>query len=292
MYKNGIKLFILFVFWILIPTISVANDIPKKYQGFWSGKSCDFSIEKYALFIGKNGYLYEDDTKIEFNFVVSDERNGWTLLSKKDDNYDFYFFYKIENGQLIERYTPDNWDGADYSFLSNQETQDTIYFKCDKKDPVIESKYGELLTLLESTNILNSCVLSQGRDACLKSLFSFLDVNNDKKLHPAEINRGLRAVSLISVLMSQNTNDDMDKNASFAIYIATVPFLPLITQTFLYNIDYDGSGSLTLEEISQDRDDLFSAVINSTDGVLKDIRSLPNLLQNLAPLLQGLNNLN
>ena len=92
--------------------------------------------------------------------------------------------------------------------------------------------------------------------------------------------------------MSQNTNGDMDKNASFAIYIATVPFLPLITQTFLYNIDYDGSGSLTLEEISQDRDGLFSAVINSTDGVLKDIRSLPNLLQNLAPLLQGLNNLN
>ena len=292
MYKNCLKLFILFVFWISTPTISFSNDIPKKYQGFWSGKSCDFSIEKYALFIGKNGYLYEDDTKVEFNFVVSDEKNGWTLLSRKDDNYNFYFFYKIENGQLIERYTPDNWDGADYSFLSDQETQDTIYFKCDKKDPVIESKYGELLTLLENANILNSCVLSEGRDACLRSLFSFLDVNNDKTLHAAEINRGLRTVSLISVLMSQNTNDDMDKNASFAIYIATVPFLPLITQTILYNIDYDGSGSITLDEVSQDRDDLFSAVMNSKDGVLKDIRSLPNLLQNLAPLLQGLDNFN
>ena len=121
------------------------------------------------------------------------------------------FFYKIENGQLIERHTLDNWDGADYSFLSNQETQDTIYFKCDKKDPVIESKYGELLTLIESTNILNSCVLSQGRDAYLKSLFSFLGVNNDKQLHAAEINRGLLAVSLISVLISQNTNGDMEK---------------------------------------------------------------------------------
>ena len=216
MYKNGLKLLALLVFWILIPTVSFSNDIPKKYQGFWSGKSCDFSIEKYALFIGKNGYLYEDDTKVEFNFVVSDEKNGWTLLSKKDNNYEFYFFYKIENGQLIERYTPDNWDGADYSFLSDQETQDTIYFRCDKKDPVIESKYGELLTLLENTNIFNSCVLSEGRDACLRSLFSFLDVNNDKTLHAAEINRGLRTVSLISVLMSQNTNDDMDKNASFA----------------------------------------------------------------------------
>ena len=44
-----------------------------------------------------------------------------------------FIFYKIENNQLIERYTPDNWDGVDFSFLSNQETQDTIYFKCDKR---------------------------------------------------------------------------------------------------------------------------------------------------------------
>ena len=79
-------------------------------------------------------------------------------------------------------------------------------------------------------------------------------------------------------------------NLYFAIYIATVPFLPLITQTILYNIDYDGSGSITLEEVSQDRDDLISAVMNSKDGILKDIRSLPNLLQNLAPLLQDLDN--
>ena len=123
-------------------------------------------------------------------------------------------------------------------------------------------------------------------------MFGFLDVNKDKKLHAAELNRGLRALSLLSVLLSQNTNDDIDKNASFGIYIATVPFLPLLTQTFIYNIDYDGSGSLTLEEISQDRGDLFSAVVNAKDAVLKDIRSLPDFFKNLAPLIQGLNNLN
>jgi len=290
MRNVGLKLFILLIYCIAIPSISFSDSIPMKYQGFWSGKSCDFSIEKYALFIGKNGYLYEDDTKVEFNFVSPEEKDGWTLLSTKDKNYDFYFFYKIENNQLIERYTPDNWDGVDFSFLSNQETQDTIYFKCDKKDPTIESKYGELLTLLDSPAV-GSCQQS-GRDSCLKSLFSFLDVNKDKKLHAAELNRGLRALSLLSVLLSQNTNDDIDKNASFGIYFATVPFLPLLTQTFIYNIDYDGSGSLTLEEISQDRGDLFSAVVNAKDAVLKDIRSLPDFFKNLAPLIQGLNNLN
>ena len=70
------------------------------------------------------------------------------------------------------------------------------------------------------------------------------------------------------------------------------PFLPLITQTLMANIDYDGSNSLSIDEISQDRNDLFSAIVSAKDGVIEDIRSLPGVLQNFAPLLQGLGNFN
>ena len=63
-----------------------------KYQGFWSGKSCDFSIEKYALFIGKNGYLYEDDTKVEFNFVSPEEKMGGPYFLQKTKIMIFIFF--------------------------------------------------------------------------------------------------------------------------------------------------------------------------------------------------------
>ena len=90
MCKVGLKLLILLISSVAIPTISFSDSIPMKYQGFWSGKSCDFSIEKYALFIGENGYLYEDDTEVEFNFVSPEEKDGWTLLSTNDKNYDFY----------------------------------------------------------------------------------------------------------------------------------------------------------------------------------------------------------
>ena len=48
MCKVGLKLFILLVSCLAIPTITFSESIPMKYQGFWSGKSCDFSIEKYA----------------------------------------------------------------------------------------------------------------------------------------------------------------------------------------------------------------------------------------------------
>ena len=58
------------------------------------------------------------------------------------------------------------------------------------------------------------------------------------------------------------------------------------------NIDYDGSNSLSIDEISQDRNDLFSAIVSAKDGVIEDIRSLPGVLQNFAPLLQGLGNFN
>ena len=267
-----------------------SEQIPLKYQGYWSGKSCKFSIEQYALFIGKNGYIYEDDTQVEFNFVLPKSIENWTAFQTNAKKPQIYFFYQIDKGQLVERYPPDSWDGSDYSFLKNQQTQDTIYYKCESNDPLIESKYGELLSLLNSS-VVQSC-RNPEEDKCLQDLFKFLDVNKDKRLHRAELNRGLRSLTLVSVLLGQNANDDLDKATTFGVYVAIVPFLPLITQTLMANIDYDGSNSLSINEISQDRNDLFSAILSAKDGVIEDIRSLPGVLQNFAPLLQGLGNFN
>ena len=279
-----------FFCFFVINSIGFADQIPLKYQGFWSGKSCKFSIEQYALFVGTNGYIYEDDTQVEFNFVFPKNIENWTAFQTSANKSQFNYFYQIDKGQLVERYPPENWDMSDYSFLKNQQTQDTIYYKCESNDPLIESKYGELLSLLNSS-VVQSCRNSE-QDKCLQDLFKFLDVNKDKRLHRAELNRGLRSLSLVSVLLGQNTSDDMDKATTFGVYFAIVPFLPLITNTFMANIDYDGSNSLSINEISQDRDDLFSAIQSAKDGVIEDIRSLPDMLQNFAPLLRGLGNFN
>ena len=273
-----------------INSIAFADQIPLKYQGYWSGKSCKFSIEQYALFVGTNGYIYEDDTQVEFNFVFPKNIENWLTFQTSANKSQFNYFYQIDKGQLVERYPPENWDGSDYSFLKNQQTQDTIYYKCESNDPLIESKYGELLSLLNSS-VVQSC-RNPEQDKCLQDLFKFLDVNKDKRLHRAELNRGLRSLSLVSVLLGQNTNEDFDKATTFGVYFAIVPFLPLITNTLMANIDYDGSNSLSINEISQDRNDLFSAIQSAKDGVLEDIRSLPDMLQNFAPLLQGLGNFN
>ena len=123
-------------------------------------------------------------------------------------------------------------------------------------------------------------------------MFKFLDVNKDSELHSAEITRGLRTFSLIAVLLSQNDMDNDDKDVTFGVYLATVPFIPLFTQTLMANIDYNGSKSLSFDEISQDRADLFSAILSAKEGVINDLKTVPGLLQNLAPLLQGLSGLN
>ena len=187
---------ILAVFSFFVVTSNAFSDqIPLKYQGYWSGKSCKFSIEQYALFIGSNGYIYEDDTQVEFNFVFPKNVENWTAFQTSDNNPNFNYFYQIDRGQLVERYPPENWDGSDYSFLKNQQTQDTIYYKCESNDPLIESKYGELLSLLNSS-VVRSC-RNPEQDKCLQDLFKFLDVNKDKRLHRAELNRGLRSLSLV-----------------------------------------------------------------------------------------------
>ena len=39
---------------------------------------------------------------------------------------------------------------------------------------------------------------------------------------------GLRTFSLIAVLLSQNDMDNDDKDVTFGVYLATVPFMPLL----------------------------------------------------------------
>ena len=75
-----------------------ADQIPLKYQGYWSGKSCKFSIEQYALFVGKNGYIYEDDTQVEFNFVFPKNIENWTAFQTSDNKQNFNYFYQIDKG--------------------------------------------------------------------------------------------------------------------------------------------------------------------------------------------------
>ena len=81
---------ILAVFSFFVVTSNAFSDqIPLKYQGYWSGKSCKFSIEQYALFVGTNGYIYENDTQVEFNFVFPQPNfNPKTFV-----NYDFDHYY-------------------------------------------------------------------------------------------------------------------------------------------------------------------------------------------------------
>ncbi len=286
--KNLIAIIVL----VLIPSVLLSDKTPKELEGFWSGNSCSFAIEKYALYIGKGGYLYEDEETVEFNFVDISKKNGWTHFKAGEEGSSYDYFYKLEEKKLIERYPPDGWDGKDLSFLSNQASEDTTYFKCKNKDPLIESKYGEALSLLDSS-VLDACS-SNNTDTskCISNVFKFLDVNKDSELHSAEITRGLRTFSLIAVLLSQNDMDNDDKDVTFGVYLATVPFMPLFTQTLMANIDYNGSKSLSFDEISQDRADLFSAILSAKEGVINDLKTVPGLLQNLAPLLQGLSGLN
>ena len=98
---------------------------------------------------------------------------------------------------------------------------------------------------------------------------------------------------MITILVSQNSEKDTKKDGTFGMYLATVPFIPLFTQTLMANIDYNGSKSLSLNEISQDRSDLFSAIFSAKGRVIDEIQGAPEFLENLlAPLLlQGLSGL-
>ena len=80
--KYNMRTIIIAVFFFVVTGNAFSDQIPLKYQGYWSGKSCKFSIEQYALFVGSNGYIYEDDTQVEFNFVFPKNVENWTASKR------------------------------------------------------------------------------------------------------------------------------------------------------------------------------------------------------------------
>ena len=75
----------------------------------------------------------------------------WTSTSRKSGNSQKCESPELDGDKLIEKLPPYDWDGKDYSFLTSPVVEPNIYTKCKDKDPVIESKYGEALSLLDKS---------------------------------------------------------------------------------------------------------------------------------------------
>lgn len=139
--------------------------------------------------------------------------------------------------------------------------------RCPAVPSVHRVLFGEAIALFESfDHIHDACENGSSLD-CVQQAFSFADVNGDGRLTRAEIARVFRAAafyigyetSLATALRRRDAPasglarlevQQQDLVAAIAIGSIVAPF---ITSNLIASYDFDGTESITLEEMLQDR---------------------------------------
>jgi len=122
------------------------------------------------------------------------------------------------------------------------------YTRCDSFSDEVLLPYIELIPFLRS-DVLSTCSHSNVQ-ACIPGIFDYLDVHEDGELRPAEIARGLRIASMLSLGIDQANGTA--KASQIGMVAGLMPTYPLLGMAVVGQFDYDGSGGVSLEESGAD----------------------------------------
>jgi hypothetical protein len=251
-------------------TQPVAKEWPRAFQGVWfGGSSCDdatsylYTSREYEI----NGSLVADiEGKFTLSLITADviqsaeaEKTIRTLSRVNPDTG------QRENRKLVSRISGDvrtdefspGWNGQ-MSVVSFRHCL-TPYNK-RHSTPVYNAFYKGLSVAADNYNRLQeTCTRAEGGsyDECAAVIVGILDVNKDGKIAPAEITKFLRDTAKYVVFfnMKPSANDPNVFVGSFALdevrasQAAATIVAPLISNMLMANLDYDGNGFLTADEI-------------------------------------------
>lgn len=126
------------------------------------------------------------------------------------------------------------------------------YTLCESFSDEVLLPYVELIPFLRS-DVLPTCSQADVQ-ACIPGLFDYLDVYDDDELRPAEIARGLRIASMLSLGIDQANG--AAEASQIGMVAGLMPTYPLLGMAVVGQFDYDGSGGVSLEEIGADLEQL------------------------------------
>jgi hypothetical protein len=249
----------------------VAKEWPKAFHGVWfGGTSCDDATS----------YLYTGaDYEINGSFVADIEGKFTLFLTTADviQSAEAEKTIRIlsrvnpdtgqhETQKLVSRVSGDvrtdefspEWDGQ--ISVSSFRHCVTPYRK-RRPIPIYNAFYKGLSIVADNYNRLQeTCTGAEGGlyDECAKVIVGILDANKDGKIAVAEITKFLRdtakyvvlfnmkpSVSGPNVFVGSFTLDEVRASQAAATIVA-----PMISNMVMANLDYDGSGFLTADEIT------------------------------------------
>jgi hypothetical protein len=157
-----------------------------------------------------------------------------------------------------------------------------VTFRCDNPkaggvDMPLHTLFFRFVDALEDSIYRLQTVCRGGAQGCADGLVDFLDFNGDRRISPAELTRVLRSLAKLAVyndLETSPANEDVMTGTISAeqilgVQVAAATVAPLVSRLIMENLDYDGDGFLSKEELASVSDVNFpasaSAELNSPE---------------------------
>tara|TARA_B100001939_G_scaffold341726_2_gene351757 strand:- start:1603 stop:2451 length:849 start_codon:yes stop_codon:yes gene_type:complete len=223
------------------------KNFPANTHGIWSD-NCNTS--EYAIIIYDYGaleiWLYDDYSSIELSVSKTANINDWiSYKNKENDTYPINFL-KFQNGKLIQKIPPENWNGIEYAFLEDTTYKAYNLNKCNKINTELNLLFEPIISFTNS-NIPKLCLSNDSKsDECFQNLIQYLDITNDYNLSSAELTRGIKTLVLFFYLSS---SDDINKDTVIGSKLLSFALTPTLSELFILNYDFDNSDSLSINEL-------------------------------------------
>jgi hypothetical protein len=218
------------------------DDMTLKIQQNWAFPDCG----KYTHALSFTRYFYLKSSKKEMTLLPYTLAAGGTdyrFIRQGGENLPA----RIENDGILKIGIPaekspqkaKNWDGFTFD-------QTPEYTACSATPKVIPKAMERILRYVD--RIRDKCDISVKND-CARVIFKLADENNDKKLTPVEIKKGVLSALLFAELGQNGTIQDAEIKA---IGARAKEEGEKIAADLIARYDADKSGSLDYNEVAED----------------------------------------
>ncbi len=159
---------------------------------------------------------------------------------------------------------------------------------------IYEQFFRDADELLTSLTAVRARCMSASAD-CVQAIMELVDVDKNGKIAPAEVARFIRRAAKLSMLFKGTPSSDdpamrfvtLDPDAIIDAQMAAATFGPVLTSLIFANVDYNGDGFISADEIAITMEQLPDVTAADTDRWATEVKQKAN---DLLPTLQDLAN--
>lgn len=216
---------------------------PPEATGLWVAGSCSEPTE--LLFVTRSAWarLQANGVHVLRHAERFDRAGAFGLAVADDAEATRLLFRSTADGLLVRDPPPKMPDAS-----LPGDGPDVAFRRCAAIPVALAGLHGEGLSFLAALDGIGASCAGDDGAACIARIWAWADVSGDGGLAVAEIARLLRGMAYVATLAAGTTESELAQ----AVGAAGVAGIAA-AWALLASVDYDGSGTVSSEELARDR---------------------------------------